>query len=128
MLLGIISEARTIKSLILRGVMLVRTNLFEVGCTLNENCSFLKYMSEGELIFTDGSSLKGSYRILFTSSSATLKQLFFVSNSFSTEFFTREADFLRSASGEIIAKDLKKTNVSAKDQVLMVSCEFQDKG
>ena len=128
MLLGIISEARTIKSVILRGGTLVRTNLFEVGVTLYENCSFLKYMSEGELIFTDGSSLKGSYRILFTSSSATLKQLLFISNNFSTEFFSREADFLRSANGDIVAKDLRKTNVGAKDQVLTVTCEFQDKG
>ena len=82
-------------------------------------------MSEGELVFSDGTSLKGSYRILFTSS--MLRQLIFVSDDFSTDFFKKNADFLRALNGDVVAKELKKTNVGAKNQVLTVTCEFQDK-
>jgi hypothetical protein len=82
-------------------------------------------MSEGELVFTDGSSMKGSYQISHIGTRA--RQLIFVANDFSTDSFFKKADFLRSITGNIVALELKKTNVGAKNQILTIYCEFLEK-
>jgi hypothetical protein len=83
-------------------------------------------MSVGELVFSDGSSLRGSYRI--TQIKTGVKLLTFVTSDFSTDAFKKEADFLRTVKGDIIAKGLKKTDVGVKNNIMTIFCQFLEKG
>ena len=84
-------------------------------------------MGKRELVFKDGSFLTGSYRI--SKVSKGVNQLIFVTNDFSADPtpIKREADFLRSANGIVIATGIMIERVTGVKPTT-IFCKFLDKG
>jgi len=81
-------------------------------------------MSEAELVFKDGSTMKGSYRIFQLG--VGLKQLTFTSRESPINAF-KETDLLRLTNGRVIASGLVSINVNNRNGVTTITCEFIDK-
>ena len=78
-------------------------------------------MSEAELVFIDGSTMKGSYRIFQLG--IGLKQLTFTSRESPNNAF-KETDLLRLTNGMVIASGLLSKNVNNREGVTTITCEF----
>jgi len=65
-------------------------------------------MTNGELSFKDGSSIRGDYRI--TQLGPGLKSATFITTDFSNLFVKKEPDLLKSSSGAVVATGLVMSN------------------
>jgi hypothetical protein len=81
-------------------------------------------MAEGELVFKDGSFVRGSYKI--SQIGTGLKQLTFATRDYSNNSF-KETDYLRSLNGRTITTGLVKKNLNYSGGIITIECKFIDK-